>query len=232
MGEERDAHGQAVSQAAERARVEGVYAGYAADPRKQRAWSAANPGNQAIRAELVAAVLPLVPSAGVILDVGCGTGWWLAALADHGVPPARLAGVELQEARVVTAQARLPEGDVRCGDATQLPFADGEVAMVTLFTVLSSLGSDDLRRLTLREARRVVRRGGVIAVWEPRVPTGNPRTARVRRRLLREELGRGLHVRSLTLMPPLARRVPSARAYRALARVPVLRTHRLVVART
>jgi ubiquinone/menaquinone biosynthesis C-methylase UbiE len=229
VGQEGDPHAEAVSQAAERARVEGVYAGYASDPRKQRAWSAANAGNQAIRAELVAAVRPVLPDDGLLLDVGCGGGWWLAALAAHDIADARLAGVELQAARAQAAARRVPGADVRAGDAVALPFGDGSVAAVTLLTVLSSLGSDGLRRQALREARRVAAPGSPIVVWEPRVPTGNRATARVPLRLLRDELGDDVRVRSITLLPPLARRV-SAPAYRALARVPLLRTHRLVVA--
>jgi hypothetical protein len=46
--------------------------------------------------------------------------------------------------------------------------------------------------------------------------------------LLRAELGEDVVVRSLTLLPPLARRL-GPRAYRTLAAVPALRSHRLVV---
>ncbi|MGH2947326.1 MAG: methyltransferase domain-containing protein, partial [Solirubrobacteraceae bacterium] len=67
---------------------------YAASAGKRRAWSAANPGNQAIRRELVDAVLALVPLApgARVLDAGCGTGWWLRELAARGV--AGLHGVD------------------------------------------------------------------------------------------------------------------------------------------
>jgi SAM-dependent methyltransferase len=231
VGQEGDPHADAVSQAAEHARVEDVYAAYASDPRKRRAWSAANAGNQAIRAELVAAVRPLLPDHGLLLDVGCGGGWWLAALAAQDIAGGRLAAVELQAARAEAARRRVPDADVRVADAAALPFADGSAAMVTLFTVLSSLGSDVLRRQALREAQRVAAPGARIVVWEPRVPTGNRATARVPLRLLRDELGDGVRVRSLTLLPPLARRVPG-RWYPRLARIPLLRTHRLVVARS
>lgn len=219
-----------MSHGAERERVERVYRGYAADDRKQRAWDAANAGNRAIRAELVAAVRPAVPEDGIVLDVGCGAGWWLERLARDGVGADRLAGVELQAARAEAARRRVPGADVRVGDGAALPWPDDAVAMVTLFTVLSSQGGEEIRRATLREARRVVRPGGVVAVWEPRVPTGNRETAAVRRRLLAEELGPRLDVRSLTLLPPLARRLSPA-AYGRLVRLPVLRTHRLALAR-
>lgn len=208
-----------------------MYDGYAADPRKQRAWSAENPGNRAIRAELVAALLPEMPADGVVLDVGCGTGWWLAQLASYGVARSNLAGCDLLDARAAVARSRLQGADIRTADARDLPWEDASVASVTLLTTLSSMGSDDAQRTALREARRVVRPGGVVAVWEPRVSTGNRETARVSLRLLREELGADATVRSLTLFPPLARRMSSERGYRVLAAVSLLRTHRLVAAR-
>lgn len=229
MREEDDAHGARVSQDGEHSRVAGVYRGYAGDPRKQRAWSAENPGNRAIRAELADAVWAVLPLDGVVLDVGCGTGWWLAELAVRGVPAARLAGCDLLDARVSAARQRVAGAALRVADARALPWGDGAVAAVTLFTTLSSMGDDDARRAALREVRRVLRPGGVVAVWEPRVPTGNRATAPVPLRLLREELGGALRVQTLTLLPPLARRLPGGRGYRVLARVPVLRTHRLVL---
>ncbi len=230
MGQERDAQRGQVSHADERRRVQDVYDGYAADSRKQRAWSGTNAGNQAMRAELVAAVLPLVPPEGLILDVGCGGGWWLAALAGTGIAPERLAGVEIQPARADAAGRRVPGADVRVGDATALPYDDNSVAFVTLLTVVSSVGGDGLRRRALREACRVTAPTGLVVLWEPRLPTGNRQTARVARALLRHELGDHLQIQSLTVLPPLARRVEGS-TYRRLARIPLLRSHRLVVAR-
>ncbi len=226
MGEEDDAHRGSVSQHDERERVEAIYDRYSSDPRKRRAWSAENAGNRAIRAELVAAVVPHVPDEGVVLDVGCGTGWWLGELLTRGFGPDRLAGCDLLEARVATTRGRLAGADIRNADARFLPWEDNTVAMVTLFTTLSSMGSDDDRRTALREARRVLRPGGVVLVWEPRVWTGNRQTARVSRRLLRQELGAEMRIRSVTLLPPLARRLPGGRGYTALAAIPMLRSHR------
>jgi hypothetical protein len=72
----------------------------------------------------------------------------------------------------------------------------------------------------------------VILIWEPRIPNPlNRNTLLVDRRLLRHALpDLTLEVRSLTLLPPLARRLGPG-AYHRLARVPALHTHRLVCAR-
>lgn len=218
----------------ERERIERVYEGYGEDRRRRRAWSAGNAGNAAIREEVLRALLELVPRAlaggGLVLDAGCGTGWWLERLVRDGVAANRLAGVDLLAARVRAARARVPGAHVLEGDVRSLPLPGGSCSLVMIFTVLSAMGSPEDARRALGEARRVLAPGGAIAVWEPRVWTSNPHTRLVGLGELRAALGGELTVRTLTLAPPLARRV-GPRAYGLLARIAPLRTHRLVVAR-
>jgi len=210
-----------------------VYAGYCADASRRRAWDARNPGNVAIREELVRSLLELVPEAiageGLLLDAGCGTGWWLERLLAQGVAPERLAGVELLAERASAAAARVPGASIEQADVRRLPLPDGSCSLVTLFTVLSSMGSAADARAALLEARRVLAPGGAVAVWEPRWPTLNRHTRLVRIAELRDALGGDLEVRTITLAPPLARR--AGRLYGSLARVAPLRSHRLVLAR-
>src|ERR1700722_16734345 len=218
----------------EQERIERVYAGYREDRRRRRAWSAENAGNAAIREEVLRTLLELTPDAlageGAVLDAGCGTGWWLRRLAREGVAPSRLVGADLLAERAHAAGERVPGARVIVGDVRNLPLPAGACKLVLLFTVLSAMGSREDVRIALGEARRVLARGGAIAVWEPRVWTPNPHTRLVGRGELRAVLGDELRMRTLTLLPPLARRA-QGRLYGPLARIPLLRTHRLVVAR-
>jgi SAM-dependent methyltransferase len=217
----------------ERERIERVYAGYRRDRRRRRSWRADNEGNDAMRKEVLRTLLELVPGTlegeGLVLDAGCGTGWWLERLAREGVASSRLVGVDLLAERARMARERIPGGRVIEGDVRSLPLEAGHCSLVMLFTVLSAMASPEDVRSALGEARRVLAPGGAIAVWEPRVWTPNPHTRLVGLDELRAELGRELRVRTLTLAPPLARRV-GRRLYGPLARIPALRTHRLVVA--
>jgi SAM-dependent methyltransferase len=217
----------------ERERIERVYAGYGEDRRRRRAWSASNAGNAAIREEVLRTLLELAPAAlagdGLVLDAGCGTGWWLERLAQEGVAASRLVGVDLLAERARAARERVPGARVLAGDVRQLPVQAGGCSLVMLFTVLSAMGSREDVRSALGEARRVLARGGTIAIWEPRVWTPNPHTRLIDLGELRAVLGGELRVRTLTLAPPLARRV-GRRLYGPLARISPLRTHRLVVA--
>jgi SAM-dependent methyltransferase len=220
----------------ERARVEDVYGRYARSRAKRRAWAADNPGNAAMRAELLRRTLERiggrVADGGSVLDIGCGVGWWLCRLAEHGVPEARLAGVDLLDERVHRARKHAPRADIRRADAAALPFADGAFAVALLFTTLSSSRDSARRARMLLEARRVLEPHGLVLVYEPRVPSPlNPNTARVRQ----AELDAVPDTRSthepLTVLPPLARRLGDRtdRLYPRLAGHRWLLSHRLSV---
>ena len=229
----------------ERRRVSGVYRRYAQSARKRRGWSADNPGNAAIRAELVGAVLDLagvdLARAASVLDVGCGTGWWLELLAGRQEPkaldraPPALHGMELLPDRAAAARARVPSAQIAIGDARELPYANASFDALTLFTVLSSLATlADVRR-ALSEARRVLRPGGVLLVWEPRVRNPlNRATLLISPALLSSAVTPGrVQSRLTTVAPPLARRLGglTEQLYPRLALIEPLLTHRLVCAR-
>src|SRR5689334_6340270 len=96
----------------ERQRVGAVYERYARSRRKQHAWDAANVGNSAMQGEVAGAAIRLAGRDLLhsdVLDVGCGTAWWLARLAEAGVPQSRLFGIDILAPRIAAAQARLPE---------------------------------------------------------------------------------------------------------------------------
>jgi SAM-dependent methyltransferase len=95
-----------------------------------------------------------------ILEVGCGTGsnLWFAALEGFGV-----AGLDGSAAAIEMAQQRFEEdglvGDLRVGDFTKLPFADGEFDLVIDRGALTCAGSTS-QKMAIEEIYRVLRPGG------------------------------------------------------------------------
>lgn len=102
------------------------------------------------------------------LEIACATGATLAVLGES-FPGVRLAGVDrepaqIERARVHLAARGVAEADLWVVDARALPFEDGRfdrVYVMWLFEHLRS-GAPDI----LREAHRVLRGGGTIALTE------------------------------------------------------------------
>jgi ubiquinone/menaquinone biosynthesis C-methylase UbiE len=233
--------GQRYSLAASHRREQGyrdhlqrTYARYGASVRKRRAWSQQNPGNRAIRQELTAAIDRLageaVMDATRVLDAGCGTGWWLAHLAQAGTE-AELHGIDLLENRVIEARRRVPQAQLSLGDVRALPYPDAHFGAVFLLTVLSSVGGRRDYLEAASEAHRVLAPGGALVVWEPRIRNRlNQNVTQIPLDALCEVLGAPTGTFTLTLVPQIARRLGrrTERLYDPLARVSLLRTHRLV----
>jgi SAM-dependent methyltransferase len=88
-----------------------------------------------------------------LLDVACGSGYAASVAASRG---AAVAGLDASEALIAIARTRTPDADFRVGDMFALPFDDDSFDVVTSFNGIWK-GCED----ALREARRVVRPGGV-----------------------------------------------------------------------
>lgn len=93
-----------------------------------------------------------------LLDVGCGPGLAAQLAAQRG---AHVAGLDAAEASLEIACERTPEGDFRAGEMEDLPWPDNTFDVVTGFNAFQ-YGADVVN--ALREARRVARPGGRVAM--------------------------------------------------------------------
>ncbi|MBI3740653.1 MAG: class I SAM-dependent methyltransferase, partial [Chloroflexi bacterium] len=94
-----------------------------------------------------------------ILDVGCGAGNMIHHLARYG----RVRGIEVDARPVAQAIAR--GYDVRQGDATRgIDFPDASFDLVTALDVIEHVDDD---AAILREAHRVLRANGTLAITTP-----------------------------------------------------------------
>jgi ubiquinone/menaquinone biosynthesis C-methylase UbiE len=104
-----------------------------------------------------------------ILALGCGTGVEVRALKRLTQPDTAIIGVDhsptlIAAARQLTADDGLSDNvTYQVGDAHHLPHGDAEFDIVTLHTLISHV--DDPPRV-LREARRLVRPGGTVAIFD------------------------------------------------------------------
>jgi len=176
------------------------------------------------------------PPAGFdICEVGCGAGDWIADLIHWGADPARIAGIDLSEARLAKARQRAPQADLRAGDAAALPWPDRSFDLVIQSTVFTSILDTQVRREVAAEMLRVLRPSGLILWYD--FFRNNPRNHNVRgvpdaeiRALFP---GCRADLQRTTLAPPVARVVAPLSWTLALwlEKVPLLRTHYLGVIR-
>jgi len=168
-----------------------------------------------------------------ILDLGCGTGDWLAVFELLGANRHNLAGIELDEVPAKSAAARLTGADIRIGDACTLPWPAASFDIVFQRTVFTSILELEMQHCVASEMMRVLRQNGAI-LWID-FALNNPRNANVK--------GIGIpQIRSLfpnckvvskriTLLPPLARFiVPRCWLLgEMLQNIKIFNTHRLCV---
>lgn len=92
------------------------------------------------------------------LDAGCGSGLAARMAASRG---ARVCGIDAAEALLAVARGRTTEAGFSHADLEELPFQAETFDVVTGFNAFQYAGNP---AVALAEARRVVRRGGTVAV--------------------------------------------------------------------
>ena len=108
-----------------------------------------------------------------VLDAGCGMAYGSALMAEAGA--AEVTGVDLAEDVIRAARAEVGDSiRLEAADVASLPFEDGAFDLVVCFEVIEHVPDQDR---VLAELRRVLGRGGVLAISSPNrdayVP-GNP----------------------------------------------------------
>src|SRR3954447_6960726 len=128
-------------------RIRSAYLARDADPETLYRWD--NPGYVAYLQSVERAVLRALADAGVslkgarVLDVGCGSGYFLHRLHEYGAGECH--GIDLMENRIAAGAERYPTLKLRVGSATDLPYADEAFDVVTQFTCLSSILDGEVR---------------------------------------------------------------------------------------
>jgi SAM-dependent methyltransferase len=108
----------------------------------------------------------LVPPAGKdVVDIGCGAGALVRALAERG---ARVTGVEVSESQLAAAVEQDNGGGARylVGRAERLPLDDASVDVAVFMRSFHHVPRADFDA-ALAEAHRVIRPGGAVYVAEP-----------------------------------------------------------------
>jgi len=104
-----------------------------------------------------------------VLEIGCGTGHCLVAIARSVGPRGKAYGVDisdemLKHTRSLAEREQVAERvDLRCQDATRLPFPDGSMDGIFMSFTLELFDTPEIP-LVLAECKRVLRPGGRVVV--------------------------------------------------------------------
>jgi 2-polyprenyl-3-methyl-5-hydroxy-6-metoxy-1,4-benzoquinol methylase len=96
-----------------------------------------------------------------LLDVACGTGLWLRAAAQSG---AIATGVDISQKALDVCRQNLPQAELHCGPAEQLPFGNEQFDLVSCLGALEHF-LDPLA--ALREMVRVAKPSAVFLLLVP-----------------------------------------------------------------
>ena len=141
--------------------VQAYYAGF---PEESRLGSGSSRLEFERTKEVLARVLPGPPAR--IIDVGGAAGAYSLWLAAHGyeVHLVDASPRLVDEARMRSAKSPTPLASLSVADARRLPQESGSAAMVLVMGPLYHLTSSEHRVASLREALRVLARGGIAVV--------------------------------------------------------------------
>lgn len=154
----------------------------------------------------------LFPLAGKrIPDLGCGSGDFLVDLVRWGSWPEDLAGVDLCSESISDAKRHLPSADVRCADASALPFAHESLDLVFQITAFTSMLDVTMKQNVAHEVVRVLKpTGGIIWYDFQYNNPWNPTVAGIDRPEIASLFPRcSVSHRRVTLAAPLTRLIAS-----------------------
>lgn len=172
--------------------------------------------------------LPLDRSQAKILDLGAGELFWGDRFAAMGVPARHYVGVDLLLWRLQQGRKSGRGYRAVAASAADLPFPDASFDLVSQFTMMTSVLDEAVKGRIAAETTRVLKPNGYILWYDFRYSNPGNRNARGigRKEMVRLFPGLPIRFETVTLVPPLARKLPLP-LLKFFYRFSILRTHYL-----
>lgn len=209
---------------------------------KKSLYSVFNPDSLFISQQREKALISLLKRHGMtdlsdkkILEIGCGKGNVLRDFISYGARPENCYGIDLLPDRIEEAVRLSPNINFRCCSAENIICGDGELDMVLVFTVFTSILDRSMKKRIAHEVLRTLKPGGVIIWYDYHMDNPyNPDVRGVKKKEIYDLFpGCEIHLKRVTLAPPLARAISPVSVILAqiAEKVPLLCTHYIGIIR-
>jgi len=141
-----------------------------------------------------------------ILEIGCGSGYWLREFIKWGARPENIFGIDLLPHRVAEATSLSPRRmNIQQGNAAQLQYSDETFDLVLQSLVFTSVVDTRIKKLIASEMCRVLKPNGLILWYDYHMNNPrNPDVQGVKCREIYELFPRcRIELKRITLAPPL-----------------------------
>ena len=219
----------------EKERINTVYDKYIKSEKFIKKWSNRNIGNKKINIELEYELLSILNKKQIdrtnkiILDVGCASGNKLKLFTQLGFIESNIYGIDIRKKNIEEALLKSPRSHFSVMDARKMLYSDNKFDFINLFTLFSSIISQNNRQKVVMELLRVLKPGGHILYYDLRY--NNPFNPNIKSMTEKNinSLFSGLTIekKNITLLPPLARNLGrfTNSFYPLFSKISFLNTH-------
>ena len=158
----------------EKERIKIVYDKYIKSEKFIKKWSNRNIGNKKINIELEYELLSILNKKQIdrtnkiILDVGCASGNKLKLFTQLGFIKSNIYGIDIRKKSIEEALLKSPRSHFSVMDARKMLYSDNKFDFINLFTLFSSIISQNNRQKVVMELLRVLKPGGYILYYDVR----------------------------------------------------------------
>jgi len=102
----------------------------------------------------------------LVLDVGCGPGWYLPLISDGN---SHVIGIDASMSQLRLARKNVPESTLLTGDICDFPLRSNQFDVAYAINIFHHLPSVEAQRRAFREIHRILKPGGVLMLHEMNV---------------------------------------------------------------
>jgi ubiquinone/menaquinone biosynthesis C-methylase UbiE len=219
----------------EKERIKTVYDKYIKSEKFIKKWSNRNSGNKKINIELEYEIKNILNKKQIdrtdkiILDVGCASGNKLRLLTQLGFIKSNIYGIDIRKKSIEEALIKSPRSHFTMMDARKMLYSNNKFDFINIFTLFSSIISQNNRQKVVMELLRVLKPGGHIIYYDLRYSNPfNPNIKPMTEKNINSLFSCfRIEKKNITLLPPLARNLGSFTNsfYPIFSKISFLNTH-------